>query len=151
MEQTTYDTPVQQEENVLSEYINGYQHLKLAESEGQVKKVRNTLFIVAGLILVADLFAMMMTAFDWATFAVSAFVASIFVGLGFMTKKYPYAAIIAGLVLFIGLWLMNVVMIDMSYLYKGILIKAYVIYSLVKGISYAKEAERLRKELAVSN
>lgn len=151
MEQTTYEQPVQQDENVLSDYINGYQHLKLAESEGQVKKVRNTLFIVAGLILVSDFFVMMMTAFDWATFAVSLFIAGIFVGLGFMTRKYPYAAIIVGLILFIGIWLMNVVAVDASHLYKGLLIKAYVIYSLVKGISYAKEAEKLRKELAVNN
>ena len=66
----------------------------------------------------------------------------------FLTKKQPLTAIIIALVLFSGLWISDIVLAGPENIYKGIVVRVIILYFLIKGIKHAREAERLRKEMA---
>gem|GEM_PF-5192339 len=42
-----------EKENVLTDYLEGYQQLELEGVENNLRKVRNTMFVVAGLTLIS--------------------------------------------------------------------------------------------------
>jgi len=146
---TESNTPNQnQEENVLSDYLEGYQQLDLQSAENNVKKARNAIFVIAGLLLISFLVTMGVSdSFTPVGITIAIIASGIFVALGFLTKKQPLGSIIIALVLFIGIWVSDIVLIGPEYIIKGILVKGAIVYFLVTGIKHAKEAERLRKEL----
>ena len=146
---TESNTPNQnQEENVLSDYLEGYQHLELQSAENNLRKARNAIFVIAGLLLLSSLILMGASDnFSPIGIAIAVIGPGIFIALGFLTKKQPLTSIIIALVLFVGLWISDIVLIGPEYIIKGILIKGAIVYFLVTGIKHAKEAERLRKEL----
>jgi hypothetical protein len=73
----------------------------------------------------------------------------IFLALGFLSVKEPMVAIVLGMVIMIGFWVYIVVAIDVSYLLKGWLGKAIIIYLLFAGLQNAREAHRIRQELKI--
>jgi hypothetical protein len=42
---------------------------------------------------------------------------------------------------------LDIVVVGPEYIYKGIIVKGFIIYFLVTGIKHARETERLRKEM----
>ena len=80
-------------------------------------------------------------------FLVSLLISAIFTGLAFLTKQQPMTAIIIALVLFLGIWVLTIVLTGPEQIYRGLLVRAIIVYFLIKGIGHAKEAERLRREL----
>lgn len=135
-------------ENVVSDYLEGYQQLELQSAETQVRKARNALFVVAGLTLVLNLFMLASTdSFDAVSLITVLVLTAIFAGLGFMTKKQPFAAIIIGLVIYVALWIFDIVVLGPEYLLRGLLFKGIIIYFLITGLKHAREAERLKKEI----
>jgi len=146
---TESNTPNQnQEQNVLSDYLEGYQHLELQSAENNVRKARNAIFVIAGLILLSSLILMGASdSFTPFNIAFAMIASGIFVALGFLTKKQPLTSIIIALILFVGLWISDIVLVGPEYIIKGIIVKGAIVYFLVTGIKHAKEAERLRKEL----
>ncbi|MEI9807176.1 MAG: hypothetical protein WDO16_04405 [Bacteroidota bacterium] len=134
--------------NVISDYLEGYQQLELQAAENQVKKARNTLFVVAGLTLVVNLFLLMSShTLDTASLIVILVLTAIFTALGFMTKKQPFTAIMIGLVIYAGLWIFDIVVLGADEVIKGLLFKIIIIYFLVTGLKHARETERLKKEI----
>ena len=135
-------------ENVVSDYFDGYQQLQLQSAETRIRKARNTLFVVAGLMLIFNL-VVLLTAdeFDVGAFAIILILSGIFAGLGFMTKKQPFAAIIIGLVIYVGLWIFDVIVSGPEQLFRGIIVKGIIVYFLVTGLKHAREAERIRRDL----
>lgn len=142
------ETPKPTEENVISDYYSGYQELELQSAQSQIKKARNALFAVAGLTLVANLIVLGSTdELGGAPLAIAIFISLVFAGLALLTAKAPMVAIIIGLLLFIGLWVLDIIVLGPEYIVRGIIFKAAVIYFLATGIKHAKEAERLKKEI----
>jgi len=74
-------------------------------------------------------------------------VVAIYVGLAFLTRKAPMTAVIIALVLFIAIWILNIALAGAEYIFRGIIVKGLIIFYLVKGIGYAKDAEELRKRI----
>jgi Na+-transporting NADH:ubiquinone oxidoreductase subunit NqrD len=135
-------------EDVVSDYYDGYQQLQLQSAETKIRKSRNTLFVVAGFTLIGNLIVLGGTnALDSTTVIIVLVMTGIFAGLGFMTKKQPMAAIIIGLVLYVGLWILDIIINGTERLKSGLLIKGIIIYFLVSGLKHAREAERIRREL----
>ena len=135
-------------ESVISDYLEGHNQLELQSAENNLKKARNAIFAIAALILIGNL--ILMAASDTFTtigLVIALLAAGVFVGLAFMTKKQPLGSVITALILFVGLWVLDIVMLGPEFIYKGIIVKAIIIYFLVTGIKYAKETERLRKEM----
>ncbi|MDP4264704.1 MAG: hypothetical protein Q8941_19410 [Bacteroidota bacterium] len=136
------------EKDIISDYYQGYQELELQSAETQVKKARNALFVVAGLTLVVNLVLLgnqdQLDSFQLVFVLV---LTAIFTGLGFLTKKQPFTAIIIGLVIYVGLWILDIIVLGSEQLIRGFLFKAIIIYFLARGLKHAREAERLRKEI----
>jgi hypothetical protein len=136
------------QETVISDYYTGYQELNLQSAETMIRKSRNTIFVVAALVVVGNLILMAATdSFNAYSLAITIVIAGIFIGLGLYTKKQPFTAIMIALVLYLLLWASDVVVGGVQYLYKGILVKGIILYFLIKGLQHAREAERIRREL----
>lgn len=141
----------QQEEHILSETIRDYHHQRIREIRKKIRQTRNAIFITAGLLLVSDLLRMAMAgAFSLEEILVSLILSCLFVLLGVLTEKYPFAAILGALVLFGSLWLFQVIFINPEYLVNGILFKGVILYFLATGLGHAREARDRRKELESS-
>ena len=139
------------EQNVLSDYYTGYQELQLQAAELHVKKARNALFAVAAINLVVGLILYSASnILTGATVGILVLISAIFAGLGFLTKKQPFTAIIIGLVIYIGLWLLDIIVAGGEQIIRGILVRGIIIYFLVTGVKHAREAERLRRELGTN-
>ena len=135
-------------ESVISDYLEGHNQLELQSAENNLKKARNAIFAIAALILIGNLILMAASdTFTTVGLVIALLAAGVFVGLAFMTKKQPLGSVITALILFVGLWVLDIVMLGPEFIYKGIIVKAIIIYFLVTGIKYAKETERLRKEM----
>jgi len=142
----------QQDQNVVSDYYQGYQQLELQSAETQIKKARNAIIAIAILIIIGNLIVMAASnSFTTTGIIVMLGIAAVFTGLAFLTKRQPLTAIIIALVLFIALWVSDIVIAGVENIYKGIVVRVIILYFLIKGIKHAREAERLRKEMISAN
>ncbi len=138
-EETTQSQP----ESIFSEedFINqGY--------DKHIKQARNAIFAVAIVITISILFLAYQNSdyeYLWVDILVYSGFVLAFVLLGFWTKKKPYTAIVSALILYALFIILNA-SLDISTLYKGIILKVIVIVLLVKGLKDAKEAQE-RKEM----
>ncbi|MES2777635.1 MAG: hypothetical protein V4722_25885 [Bacteroidota bacterium] len=117
--------------------------------EGYDKSIRNArtaLFVVAGMQLLFGIIIGAMQGGDEAIIVIveAVVLAAIFFGLGMWTKSKPYTAIVTGLVLFVGLHILNAV-IDPASIGQGIIMKVVIIVYLAKSINDAKEAQEMKK------
>jgi len=138
-----------EEKDVIFDYYQGYRELELRSAETQVKKARNALFVVAGLTLVVNLVQLgRLNQLNGLPLAFVLFATAIFVGLGLMTKKQPFTAIIIGLVIYVGFWIFDIIALGADQFIKGLIFKSIIIYFLAAGLKYARNAERLRNEIS---
>ena len=133
-----------QPESIFSEddFINqGY--------DKHIKQARNAIFAVAVLITISVLFLAINNSdyneYIWLDVLIYGVFVAGFVFLGLWTKKKPYYAIIGALILYALFIALNAAL-DITTLYKGIIIKIIVVVLLVKGINDAKETQE-RKEM----
>lgn len=142
-------SPETPKENEIADYYEGVKKLEMEGHETGIKKARNALFITAGLVLLGEVISMSMTDVEITPLVIGiiAVEVGVFVGLAFWTKTKPYAAIITGLILFILLWVAAAVVNDDGgqSIYKGIIVKAIIIYTLVSALKPAKEWENLKR------
>ena len=147
MDQQTPNQP--QEENVLSSYYEGVQQLQLESAEAQVRKARNALFIVAGLTLVVNLFTLSRAnSLSGFPLILVIIMTATFAGLALLTKKQPFTAIVIGLIVYGGLWILDIIVLGPEYLLRGIILKGIIIYILASTLKHAREAERIKKEMS---
>ena len=114
-----------------------------------IKQARNAIFAVAILITISVLFLVFNNSdyneYIWLDVLIYGVFVAGFVFLGLWTKKKPYYAIVGALILYAMFIALNAAL-DITTLYKGIILKIIVIVLLVKGINDAKEAQE-RKEM----
>ena len=117
--------------------------------EKTLKNARIWLFVIAGFQFAMGIFEKI-TIEDpqvgWIAFSIDAFIAFIFLGLALWSKKKPVVAFTIALVLYI---LINVgfMLIDSSNIYKGFLIKIFVVIALVKANRDARKYENIRASI----
>ena len=111
-----------------------------------IRNARNMLFIVAGVQLLAGLFAVKDQEEPGKTISIAIVVgvALIFAGLAFWTKKKPFAALLTALILYGSLLILDAIF-EPSSIIRGIILKIGIIVSLISGIRNAREAEDLKK------
>lgn len=130
-------------------YRQGAKQLELENLGNTVSKARNALWIIAGLM---GLVGIGMYFFDRnspaaiVTLLSGLIIAAIFVALGFWASQKPFTALLAGLILYITLYLLGVIVGGASPV-RGFIIHIIIITYLVKGINSARAAEQLKKEL----
>ena len=114
-----------------------------------IKQARNAIFAVAILITISVLFLVFNNSdyneYIWLDVLIYGVFVAGFVFLGLWTKKKPYYAIVGALILYAMFIALNAAL-DITTLYKGIILKIIVIVLLVKGINDAKETQE-RKEM----
>jgi hypothetical protein len=134
----TPDTP--QEESIFNEAdfnMQGY--------DKHIRNARIMLFIIAGLQLLSILLeGPLPDEVLYIVIAIQSFIAAVFVGLAFWTKKKPYVALLTALIFYLTVFIIFGIL-DPSNFYRGIIMKVVVVVLLIQGIRNGKEAEELKK------
>ena len=117
-----------------------------SEYDKKIKSAQTSIFVVAGVQMVFGIIQALMNDGPEMYFSlgIMVFISLLFLGLGFWCKKKPLAAIVTALVIYASLLLLDA-FFDPTTLYKGVIMKVFIIIYLVKGITAAKEAQRLRE------
>ncbi len=144
---TAYNTA---EEEQPSSVFDGLDAMEREDHERGIRKARNALFIVGGLMFVVDMVILAMQHDTLAptdiylTVGIDLAILAAFIGLGFWSKKKPYSALLTGLILFVAIQLLAAVS-DPANLVRGIVVKVVVVATLVAGIKKAKRLQELNK------
>lgn len=131
-------------------FENPYDKEILAENlKYDSNKARNSLLIIAGILLFSDLLALSMAnALNGTTLIYVFVVPVIFVALAFLAIAKPMLAMSTAAVLFILIIAYSIYALGARSIVSGLLVKAVIVYFFVKGFSHAKEAETARKSLS---
>ena len=120
---------------------------ELTEMQKQIKKASNSIFLIGGFTAVLGIILYFVNSDadnSVALLLVNLVLAVIFTGLGFWCQKQPVAAIICALSLYIILWVITIIENPVN-IAKGIIIKIVIISYLIKGLTSAFEAQKIKK------
>jgi hypothetical protein len=139
--------PEPKEEHVIADYVEGMKQLELEAYQTSIRKARNTLFVAAALTFIGEMYSISQTpdGFTALTMTIILIEVGLFVALAFWSKKKPFTAIIAGIILIFLYWALSVY-VDPANIFKGILVRIIMISYLVRATSDAKRWEALKKE-----
>ena len=141
----------QKEKSIITDAYDGYKREKLKLLKKRVQRSRDTIFIVAVLMMLIALIQFgTAKAEDKRSIFISLLLSFVFIGIGFLARKEPFGALIMALVIYVGLWLISAAMLGPEYIFSGIVSKLIIIVALASGIPYAFEADKIKKELKES-
>jgi hypothetical protein len=121
--------------------------VQLKNLQTKVDNARVTFWVIAGINL---LYALLSYAFSSATgdalfnLIINALVSIMFVFIGNWAKEKPFSALVSGLSIYVCLFLYSIINSEHVY---GIIGRIVLIGYLLKGISSAREAEEVKKEI----
>lgn len=118
----------------------------LTYSRGRTMKA---IFMIAAIFLISDLIGSFSAGsnFSNSLFIYIIVFPVIFLGLGFLAKKNPMLSIIIAMILFTGILTINVIAYGGSSLFKGIIMKAVIVFLLLSGFNHARDANTARENL----
>jgi hypothetical protein len=144
------DTP-QEDENIISGMYEGYQQTKREILDIEIRKTRNKLLTIAIVLLAFNFLAVYISKIPISTVLFDVLLLPvIFFALTFLSLKEPLVAMVTGMIVMFGFWIYVAVALDVSFLLKGWLGKALIIYLLFAGLQNAREAHSIKKELKAS-
>jgi hypothetical protein len=120
------------------------------EAKRKINNAKYILFVIGGLNLILGFVLGFKMENSNAVIIESVIIAVIYVGLGFWCNSKPLPAIIAGLILYLTLIILNMI-IDPITIIQGIIWKIVIIGAFIKGISAAREAQELLKKINLSS
>lgn len=128
-----------QQEDLLNEVID------TGEYDKKIKDAQNALLIVSGINLISGIVQILTDNSEAWLFALGIFVviAGLFAALAFWAKYKPFAALLIGLILYIGIFILFAVL-DPSSIIRGIIFKAIVVIYLIKGLIAANDAQQIK-------
>jgi hypothetical protein len=133
-------------DDVLSEHLAELRQIEKEGYELGVKRARQIFYWIAGLVLASELALAYIRDLLSAAIVIAAVVeAVLFLGIGLLTYKKPYVAIISGLVLLIGLRLVGVIYGSGNIL-TGIVVMVIFVILLIRALPDARKWERMEKE-----
>lgn len=146
-ENKAHQTP--SNENEIADYYNALKKLEMQGHETGVRKARTALFATAGLLFVGELISGALTGLTQMPLliAIALIEAGIFIGLGFWTKTKPFTAIIVGLAIFIGLWILAIVGSGFRGAVGGIVVRIIIISYLISALKPAKAWEYAKRDM----
>ncbi|WP_299884888.1 hypothetical protein [uncultured Lacinutrix sp.] len=112
---------------------------KNMDAEEKIKSARNTLFVMAGLVMLFGFFSFFVND-DYVTLIINFIICCIYLLLGGWSKEKPLIALLLGLLLYITTIIISAI-IEPSSLIKGILWKIIIIGYLGKGIYSASSTK----------
>ncbi|HEY6062186.1 MAG TPA: hypothetical protein VIV35_01180 [Chitinophagaceae bacterium] len=136
-------------ENEIADYYEGVKKLEMEGYETGIRKARNALFVTAALVLLGEIISIAAAGIGYPplTIAIIAVEVGVFIGLAFWTKTKPYSAIIAGLIVFILLWIISIIVASKAGkpIYSGIIVRIIIVSVLASALKSAKAWEDLKK------
>jgi prepilin signal peptidase PulO-like enzyme (type II secretory pathway) len=115
-----------------------------------IKNARIMLFVIAGLQLFGIFASLgLPDPARWISISVYVIFGAIFAALAFWTHKRPFAALLAALILYGSLLVLDGIF-EPSTLYKGIIIKVAIIVMLITGLRNAREAQDMKDTFGTS-
>lgn len=117
----------------------------MAETQKETRTAKTIIFVFAGLYFCLGLFHGFV-ADDFPTMIVELFICLLFLVLGAWSSKNPFGAILTAFFIYLTFQIVEV-FIDPTSLFKGIIVKIFIIGAFVKGIRSAMEAQKYIKEL----
>jgi hypothetical protein len=127
-------TEEEQKEHSIKQWENDFAR---QDNEKKLKNGTTTLYVVSGLLVLSGVVLYALSE-DVATLIASFILAAMYLGLGFASKKYPFPAILIGLILFILIIVLDVVasIIDEKPqgAFSGIIVKVFVLIYLSKAL-----------------
>lgn len=143
MENNTTESP-----DLLTDHLDEIKRINREGYELTIKKARNALFWVAGLVFLAEIISTIRdsSGFDMFVFVFALLISGIFIALALWTKKKPYTALLTGLVLYIA-YILFVAGINgyvdgttgfLKGIFSGIIAKAIILGILIRAIPDAR-------------
>jgi hypothetical protein len=133
----------------MSENIfDGYEEVNKLTYYSELRKVRSRLLTIAIILFLSDVLGLVIS--DMLTVQLllwSLVIPAIIAALALLAFKEPLAAMIIATVIVAALWIYIIAMTGLLGAFSGFLVKGIVIYLLITGITSAKNAQRLKKEL----
>ena len=138
------------QENIVSDLYDGYNETQKEILQIELRKTRNKLFTLAGLIFALDLIVLItLDALQVRFILLTAIVPALFVGLAFLSLREPLVAMIVGSVIIAAFWIYNAIQSGGMSAISGWIVKAVVVYLIIAGFQNAIEAHRIKRELKV--
>jgi len=154
----TNQQPNPNENNQITDYHDEIEQIHREGYELTIRSARNMLFLAAGLVLLSYIIAMATSTdiINPIDMSIMVFFVGSFVALAFWTKKKPYTAIIAGIVVFILFVGFNVAVRAylegptgiLKGLIGGWLFKIIILVALLKPLKEAKELQEMMSQKA---
>jgi hypothetical protein len=137
------------EEGSIGDYYDNYKQTQAELIVVYSRKTKNAIFAIAGIWLASELLGLVMAnVFTTEVLLSISIVPAILIAAGFFALKQPLAAIIVAAVVFAGVWILTILVVGGIGAISGLLIKAVIIYFLIVGFQNAREANRIKKEIA---
>ncbi len=137
------------QEGSIGEYYDNYKQTQAELILIYSRKTKNAIFAIAGIWLVSELLGLAMAnAFTTEILLSISLAPAILIAAGFFALKQPLAAIIVAAVVFAGFWILTILVVGGIGAISGLLIKVVIIYFLITGFQNAREANRIKKEIA---
>ena len=139
--------PQQNEQSIFDEM-----ELSRQGYDKHIRNARNAIFIVAGVQFVFGIITVLLSGksadgiAQLISFCFVLLISLVFLALGLWTKKKPYTAILIALI-FYGLLLLADAIYEPTTIFKGLLMKIFIIVYLFRGLNEAREAQRFREAL----
>jgi len=134
-------------ENAISDYYDGVKELEMRGYESGVRKARTVLFVTAALVFAgefisASIYKITMTP---TLIGIAVIESALFVGLALWTRRKPYTAIMVGLIVFIGLWVLAIIGSGFRGAIGGIIVRVIIISYLISALKPAKDWEEAKR------
>lgn len=153
-------TPIEtSNENSISNFIDELNDSDRAFHESVVKKARNSLYWVAGLLFAGEMISMFASDgdFSWPILVFALIEAGMFIGFALWTKRKPYSAVLGGLIAFIAILCLTIVVNAyadgiggaLKAIFSGIIVKVAILVTLVKTLSNAKQLQEIQSRPAL--
>jgi hypothetical protein len=142
--------------DVIADYASELQQIEMEGYELAVRKARKALFWAGGLIFLGEMISMFTAGggFSPLIFIIALIEAGIFIALAFWTKKKPYAAVVSGLIAFIGIIILAAVANGITdgatgvfkALFGGIIVKVIILVNLILPLKDAKALQQAKQQ-----
>ena len=132
------------ESNIFYNYFETQKEILAME----IRKTKNILITLSVIVFGSDLLALVVAnAVVLTTLLIILIVPLLLFGFSLLAPKEPMTAMIAAIIIMVGIWTYMIVITNGTAAISGWLVKAVIIYFLIAGYGHAKEANRIKREL----
>lgn len=133
---------------VVSDYYENYTQTQKEIFAIEIRKTRNTLIIMAIIVFASDLLSLLIAnALYVENLLYIIVIPAILVALALLALKEPLLAMIIAVIVVTGIWIYAIVITGGRAAIMGWLIKAIIVYFMIKGFHHAAEANKIKREL----